>query len=71
MKIIDNRKAPKQMRFEDIDKGNAFLDCSGDVCIKVSPTQLYSFEHNILLHVNDCSVPYTVVNAELTISDWS
>ena len=70
MKIIDRRKPSKEMRFADIEVGGAFLDCNGDVCIKVSPSQWFSFRHNMLLPVDDHSMPYIVVNAEMVITDW-
>ena len=72
IKITDHRKPPKQVRFSDIEQGVAFLDCNGDFALKVSPTQWYSFRHNMLMEVDDerfQNLPLTVVKAEMIITE--
>jgi aspartate carbamoyltransferase regulatory subunit len=41
VKVIDNRKARKKVRFEDLKVGEGYLDADGNICIKTS----YDFEY--------------------------
>ena len=36
MKVIDNRKTRKKVRFEDLALGDAYLDEDENICIKTS-----------------------------------
>lgn len=36
MKVIDNRRIGKKIRFEDLEIGEGYLDEDGNICIKTS-----------------------------------
>lgn len=36
MKVVDNRKIGKKVRFEDLDVGDAYLDEDNNICIKTA-----------------------------------
>lgn len=36
MKVIDNRKVGKKVRFEDLDVGDGYLDEDNNICIKTA-----------------------------------
>ncbi len=72
VKVTDNRKVPKQLRFIDIEQGEAFLDCNNHLALKVSSTHWYSFYNNMLMKVDDerfQNIPLIVVEAEVTYTD--
>ncbi len=58
---------PTYVRFSDIKQGNIFLDCTGDLGIKVSHTQWYSFTHDKFMRKPNGNLLIDV-KADITIS---
>ena len=51
MKVIDNRKIGKKVRFEDLDVGDAYLDENDDICIKTAD----EYENHNCMYYRDIS----------------
>ena len=50
MKVIDNRKVGKKVRFEDLPIGDAYLDEDDNICIKTSD----DYEGNNCMYYKPC-----------------
>ena len=50
MKVIDNRKVGKKVKFEDLPIGDAYLDEDDNICIKTSD----DYEYNNCMYYRPC-----------------
>lgn len=56
MKVVDNRKAGKTVRFEDLPIGDAYLDDCDNICIKTSD----GYESNNCMYYKPCEDAWEV-----------
>ena len=64
MKVIDNRKTGKKVRFEDLDIGEGYLDKDGNICIKTSDDYENTncmFYQEVGGWISECEYNYTEV----------
>ena len=65
MKVIDNRKMGKKVRFENLEIGDGYLDEDGNICIKTSKdyesNNCMYYREGVGIWEADCEYNYTEV----------